>query len=74
MFRPVRDASCSAAPRLLSADSDAAAERLAATVDLNWVLRARGERRPLASPEDALAFPYTEADRRHIKQRRWYRI
>jgi luciferase family oxidoreductase group 1 len=55
---------------VVCADDDAAAERLAATVDLNWVLRARGERRPLASPEDALAFPYTEADRAHIRQRR----
>src|SRR3954468_2130302 len=43
---------------VVCADSDAAAEHLAATVDLNWVLRAHGERRPLASPDDALAFPY----------------
>src|SRR5262249_50586745 len=55
---------------VVCADSDAEAERLAATVDLNWVLRARGQRRPLASPEDALAFPYTPADRAHIRQRR----
>jgi luciferase family oxidoreductase group 1 len=55
---------------VVCADTDAAAERLAATVDLNWVLRARGERRPLASPEDALAFPYTPADRAHLRQRR----
>jgi len=55
---------------VVCADSDEAAERLAATVDLNWVLRMRGERQPLASPEDALAFPYTPADRAHIRQRR----
>jgi luciferase family oxidoreductase group 1 len=52
------------------ADTDAQAEHLATTVDLNWALRARGERRPLASPEDALAFPYTPADREHVRQRR----
>jgi len=37
------------------ADSDAEAERLAATLDLNWALRGRGDLRPLASPEEALA-------------------
>src|SRR6187401_675362 len=31
------------------ADSDAEAERLAATLDLNWALRGRGDLRPLAS-------------------------
>src|SRR5438477_4531188 len=55
---------------VVCADTDEDAERLAATVDLNWVLRARGERQPLASPEDALGFPYTPADREHIRQRR----
>jgi len=52
------------------ADSDAEAERLAATLDLNWALRARGDLRPLASPEDALAFPFTPIDRERIRHRR----
>jgi luciferase family oxidoreductase group 1 len=55
---------------VVCADSDAEAERLATTVDLNWVLRARGERRPLASPEDALAYPYSPIDRDRIRARR----
>jgi alkanesulfonate monooxygenase SsuD/methylene tetrahydromethanopterin reductase-like flavin-dependent oxidoreductase (luciferase family) len=52
------------------ADSDAEAERLAATLDLNWALRGRGDLRPLASPEEALAFPYTPVDRARIRHRR----
>ena len=38
---------------VVCADSDAEAERLATTIDLNWVRRARGEYLPLASPEEA---------------------
>jgi luciferase family oxidoreductase group 1 len=52
------------------ADTDAEAERLAATVDLNVVRRAKGEMIPLASPEDALAFDYTPVDRARIAQNR----
>ena len=52
------------------ADSDAEAERLAATVDLNAVRRARGEYLPLSSPEEALAHPYSDADRAHIRRNR----
>ena len=37
------------------ADTDAEAERLAATTDLNFARRGRGQYLPLASPEDALA-------------------
>jgi len=55
---------------VVCADSDAEAERLAATLDLNWALRARGDLRPLASPEEALAFPYTPVDRERIRHRR----
>jgi len=46
------------------------AERLAVTIDLNWVRRARGEYLPLASPEEALAYPYSPADRERIRARR----
>jgi luciferase family oxidoreductase group 1 len=55
---------------VVCADSDEAAERLATTVDLNWVRRARGEYLPLASPEEAAAFPYAPVDRERIKARR----
>jgi luciferase family oxidoreductase group 1 len=52
------------------AETDAEAERLAATLDLNSVRRARGEYRPLASPDEALAYPYTATDRARIAQSR----
>src|SRR5580704_18015942 len=55
---------------VVCADSDAEAERLAATVDLNFVRRSKGEYLPLASPEEAAAYPLTEADRRHIVRNR----
>jgi luciferase family oxidoreductase group 1 len=52
------------------ADTDAEAERLAGTIDLNFVRRARGEYLPLASPEEAAAYPYTPADRSLIARNR----
>ncbi|MDO8876523.1 MAG: LLM class flavin-dependent oxidoreductase [Pseudolabrys sp.] len=55
---------------VVCADTDAEADRLAATVDLNIVRRAKGEMLPLASPEDALAFDYTPVDRARIAQNR----
>ena len=47
------------AVHVVSADTEEEAERLASTVDLNFVRRAKGEYAPLASPEEALAYPYT---------------
>jgi luciferase family oxidoreductase group 1 len=55
---------------VVCADSDAEAERLASTIDLNWVRRARGEYLPLASPEDALSHPYSPVDRERILRHR----
>jgi luciferase family oxidoreductase group 1 len=55
---------------VVCADSDEAAERLALTVDLNIVRRAKGEYLPLASPEDAAAYDYSAADRARIAQNR----
>jgi luciferase family oxidoreductase group 1 len=55
---------------VVCADSDAEADRLASTIDLNGVRRARGEYLPLASPEEALAYPYSPADRARIAKRR----
>ena len=58
------------ATHAVCADSDAEAERLAATVDLNFVRRAKGEYQPLASPAEAAAYAYTPADRARIAQNR----
>jgi luciferase family oxidoreductase group 1 len=52
------------------ADTDADAERLATTIDLNFVRRAKGEYLPLASPEEASAYPYTPAERQRISANR----
>jgi luciferase family oxidoreductase group 1 len=52
------------------ADSDAEAERLASTIDLNFVRRRRGEYLPLASPQEAVAFPYSPAERGLIARNR----
>jgi len=52
------------------ADTDAEADRLATTIDLNFVRRAKGEFLPLASPEDALAFDYAPVDRARMAQNR----
>src|SRR5262252_8749693 len=43
---------------VVCADSDAEAERLALTVDLNYVRRSKGEYLPLASPDEAAAYPF----------------
>lgn len=50
----------------VAADTDAEADRLATTIDLNYVRRSKGEYQPLESPEDAGAYPYTDADRQRI--------
>lgn len=52
------------------ADSDEQAERLAATVDLHFVRRAKGEHLPLATPEQAAAYDYSPIDRARIAQNR----
>jgi luciferase family oxidoreductase group 1 len=58
------------ATHVVCADTDEEAERLAATVDLNIVRRAKGEYLPLASPEDAARYDYTPVDRKRIAQNR----
>jgi alkanesulfonate monooxygenase SsuD/methylene tetrahydromethanopterin reductase-like flavin-dependent oxidoreductase (luciferase family) len=72
-FRPsqARDKPCAMlGVAVVCADSDAEADRLATTLDLNWVRRARGELMPLASPEEAQNFPYTPVDLERIRHRR----
>ncbi|MCW5693451.1 MAG: LLM class flavin-dependent oxidoreductase [Pseudolabrys sp.] len=55
---------------VVCADTDAEADRLTSTVDLNFVRRAKGEYLPLASPEEALAYDYSPADRARVAQNR----
>ncbi len=55
---------------VVSAETDEEAERLASTVDLNYVRRSTGAYLPLASPEEALVYPYTPVDRARIKENR----
>ncbi|MCK9907501.1 LLM class flavin-dependent oxidoreductase [Microbacteriaceae bacterium K1510] len=58
------------ATHVVCAETDEEAERLAATVDLNIVRRAKGEYQPLASPEEALAYDYAPIDRARIAENR----
>src|SRR5471032_275549 len=55
---------------VVCADTDEEADRLALTIDLNIVRRAKGEYLPLASPEDAAAYDYSPVDRGRIAQNR----
>src|ERR1700686_4843 len=45
----------------IAAETDAEAERLASSMDLNRLRRDRGQYLSLPSPEEALAYPYTAA-------------
>src|SRR5690242_9573250 len=58
------------ATHVVCADSDQEAERLAATVDLNIVRRAKGEYLPLASPEESRSYDYSPVDKARIAQNR----
>ena len=55
---------------VVAADTDADAERVAASADLHFINRARGEFLPLASPEAAAAYPYSPVDRDRIARYR----
>jgi luciferase family oxidoreductase group 1 len=48
---------------VVAAETDAEAERLASSMDLNRLRRDRGQYLPLPSVEEALAYPYTESER-----------
>ncbi len=52
------------------ADTDAEAERLAASADLHFVRRAKGEFLPLVAPDEAAAYPYTAVDRDRVARQR----
>jgi alkanesulfonate monooxygenase SsuD/methylene tetrahydromethanopterin reductase-like flavin-dependent oxidoreductase (luciferase family) len=55
---------------VVAAETDAEAERLASSMDLNRLRRDRGQYLPLPSPEEALAYPYTDAERASIARNR----
>jgi len=55
---------------VVAAETDAEAEKLASSMDLNRLRRDRGQYLPLPSPEEALAYPYTDAERASIKRNR----
>ena len=48
------------------AESDEQAEHLATSMDLNRLRRDRGQYFPLPSPEEALAYPYTDEERARL--------
>ena len=58
------------AAAVIAAETDAQAEALAASADLHFVRRAKGEYLPLASPQEAAAYPYTPIDRERIARHR----
>ena len=58
------------ATHVVCADTDPEAERLATTVELNFVRRAKGEYLPLSSPEDAAKYDYSPVDKARIAQNR----
>jgi luciferase family oxidoreductase group 1 len=55
---------------VVCADTDAEAERLASSVDLNFARRRQGNFGPIPSPEEAAAHQYTPNDRAWIAQNR----
>jgi luciferase family oxidoreductase group 1 len=55
---------------VVAADTDAEAEKLATSMDLNRLRRDRGQYLPLPSVEEALAYPYTDAERASIGRNR----
>jgi luciferase family oxidoreductase group 1 len=55
---------------VICADTDAEAERLASSVDLNFARRRQGNFGPIPSPQEAAAHEYTATDRAWIAQNR----
>src|SRR5260370_911724 len=54
----------------VAAETDAEAEHLASSMDLNRLRRDRGQHLPLPSVEEALAYPYTDSERASIARNR----
>jgi luciferase family oxidoreductase group 1 len=55
---------------VIAADNDAEADRIASSAELHFARRAKGEYVPLASPEEAAAYPYSPIDRERIARHR----
>lgn len=55
---------------VVCAESDAEAERLAASIDHRRLLMATGREAPVATTEEALAYPYSDRDREVIRRER----
>jgi luciferase family oxidoreductase group 1 len=55
---------------VVAAETDAEAERLASSMDLNRLRRDRGQYLPLSSVEEALSYPYTDSERASITRNR----
>jgi luciferase family oxidoreductase group 1 len=54
----------------IAADSEAEADKIAASADLHFARRAKGEFVPLPSPEEAADYPYAPIDRQRIARHR----
>jgi alkanesulfonate monooxygenase SsuD/methylene tetrahydromethanopterin reductase-like flavin-dependent oxidoreductase (luciferase family) len=54
----------------ICAATEREADHLAKSADLHFARRAVGQYGPLASPEEAAAYPYTPIDRQRIEQNR----
>ena len=54
----------------ICAETEAEADHLAKSADLHFARRAVGQYGPLASPDEAAAYPYTPIDRQRIEQNR----
>ena len=55
---------------VIAADTDAEAESIGSSAELHFVRRSKGEYAPLASPEEAAAYPYTPIDRERMARQR----
>ena len=55
---------------VIAADTDAEAERIGSSTELHFARRAKGEYAPLASPDEAAAYPYSPIDRERIARHR----
>jgi luciferase family oxidoreductase group 1 len=58
------------AASVICAETDARAEYLAASMDLMWVRLSSGRPGPLPTPEEALAYPYSAAERAVAREHR----
>jgi luciferase family oxidoreductase group 1 len=55
---------------VICAETSEQAEYYAASYDLMWARINRGEFKPIPTPEEGLAYPYTDAERAMVQQRR----